>query len=122
MYKTIYAEIFSNRTSRAIKFLSKYPIFILIISASRSGDDQDKDGIFGQKLDSSGSPVGENFRVNSFVHDRQYEPALASLEDGGFVVTWTSDGQESGNSYQDTGIFARKNTCILIRISTFLTV
>ena len=45
-------------------------------------------------FDSQGSEVAGEFRVNeAYVSGSQYEPALASLSNGNFIVTWRdSDG------------------------------
>jgi len=56
-------------------------------------------GIYGQRYEIDGTPVGAEFRVNTSVADQQVEPAIASLPDGGFVVSWTSfntDGSAGG--------------------------
>jgi hypothetical protein len=55
-------------------------------------------GVFGQRYDSNGSPVGPEFRVNSHTTDSQYRPSVAAAADGRFVVTWGSyqDGSDDG--------------------------
>jgi hypothetical protein len=55
--------------------------------------------IYARLYASNGIPMGEEFRVNTLIGDPyddygQFQPSVASLPDGGFVVTWTS---ESGN-------------------------
>ena len=53
-------------------------------------------GIFGQRYDSAGAPVGPEFRVNTYA-GFQYLPAVASDPSGNFVVVWNgSDGSYSG--------------------------
>ena len=46
----------------------------------------------------------EQVRVNTTTVDVQIGPNIAALSDGGYVVTWTSDGQD-GSSY---GIYAQR--------------
>ena len=46
-------------------------------------------GVFGQRYDSSGAPLGPEFRVNT-VTTGQGGPAVASDASGNFVVVWTS--------------------------------
>ena len=61
--------------------------------------DADSWGIYGQRYEMDGTPVGSEFRVNTTIVDQQVEPAIASLPDGGFVVSWTSyntDGSAGG--------------------------
>jgi hypothetical protein len=48
--------------------------------------------------------VGPEFRVNNTISGTQEDPAIAGLNDGGFVVTWTSPDGE------DEGIFGRRYT------------
>ncbi|MEO5330577.1 MAG: tandem-95 repeat protein [Magnetococcus sp. YQC-5] len=61
-------------------------------------------GIYGQVFDGTGNRVGNEFHVNTYISDNQAEPGLAALNDGGFIVTWQSAGQDgSGN-----GIFAQR--------------
>ncbi|MFN4281736.1 MAG: putative Ig domain-containing protein [Alphaproteobacteria bacterium] len=61
--------------------------------------DADSWGIYGQRYEIDGTPMGAEFRINTTVADQQVEPAVASLRDGGFVVSWTSyntDGSAGG--------------------------
>jgi len=44
--------------------------------------------------DSSGAALGNDFTVNSYTTEKQRFPAMASLNDGSFVVTWDSTGQD----------------------------
>jgi hypothetical protein len=54
-------------------------------------------GIFGQRYDSGGAPLGPEFRVNTYSTDFDYLPAVASDPSGNFVVVWTgSDGSYFG--------------------------
>ncbi|GAB1459274.1 hypothetical protein MASR2M50_10480 [Thauera sp.] len=48
-------------------------------------------------------PRGE-FRVNTATSGAQYEPAVAMLEGGGFVVTWRSDNQDGSGA----GVYAQR--------------
>jgi hypothetical protein len=58
-----------------------------------SSDDQDGDreGVFGQRYDASGSPLGEEFQVNTFTRGPQRKPAVAPAGSGGFVVVWENN-------------------------------
>ncbi|MCG8652710.1 MAG: hypothetical protein MI861_22920, partial [Pirellulales bacterium] len=51
-----------------------------------------------------GDPVGGEFQVNSFIPGSQTQPSVAVLESGGFVVTWSSFGQDGSGS----GIFGQR--------------
>lgn len=49
-------------------------------------------GIEGQLYDSTGSPLGGEFRVNTFQPSYQFRPNVASDSAGNFVVVWESYG------------------------------
>jgi hypothetical protein len=68
------------------------------------GQDGDWYGIFGQRYDSSGNAAGSEFQINTYTTSSQYDPSVASLGDGGFVVTWMSDGQDGDGD----GIFGQR--------------
>lgn len=64
-------------------------------------------GIYAQRFETdagSVSKVGSEFRVNSYTASDQRVPDVTALNDGGFVITWTSDGQD-GSGY---GIFGQR--------------
>jgi hypothetical protein len=61
-------------------------------------------GIFGQRYESSGGPLGPEFRVNTYTTDDQTRPSVASDASGNFVVVWNSRVQVAG-SY---GIFGQR--------------
>ncbi len=65
---------------------------------------QQSTGIYGQRFDSTGNKLGGEFQVNSYTVSDQQEPAVTALDDGGFVVSWQSNGQD-GDGY---GIFAQR--------------
>lgn len=58
------------------------------------GQDGDEGGIFGQIYDSSGTKPGQEFQVNTYTSSDQGLPTVCGLSDGGFVVCWTSLGQD----------------------------
>ncbi|WP_374246395.1 hypothetical protein, partial [Zoogloea sp.] len=69
-------------------------------------DDGSRDGsgigIYAQRFDASGAKVGGEFLVNESTYGSQYQPAVAALENGGFVVTWYNDNVgAAGGSYSD---------------------
>ena len=55
-------------------------------------------GVYGQRYDASGVAQGAEFRVNTYTTSYQWFPAIAGLTDGGFVVTWDSNGQDADSS------------------------
>jgi len=48
-------------------------------------------GIFGRNLDSSGSPVGSEFQVNTYTYQNQRYAALDIDAEGDFIVVWEDD-------------------------------
>ncbi|MED5533466.1 MAG: hypothetical protein VX411_05080, partial [Pseudomonadota bacterium] len=60
--------------------------------------------VYGQIFGPTGTPMGDEFLVNSYLGNSQYEPAVSTLTDGSFVVTWRDDSglpTESGGSGGD---------------------
>jgi hypothetical protein len=51
--------------------------------------------IYGQILSTNGSRIGQNFLINQFTPYNQRSPAVAALKNGGFVVTWVSEQEQS---------------------------
>jgi hypothetical protein len=60
-------------------------------------------GVYAQRYASSGAVVGSEFRVNTTTANDQQGPEATALAGGGFVVTWTSFGQDGS----DNGVYAR---------------
>jgi hypothetical protein len=61
-------------------------------------------GVFGQRYASSGTPLGPEFRVNTYTAGEQDYPGVASDPTGSVVVVWSSDGQD-GSSF---GVFGQR--------------
>ena len=53
-------------------------------------------GIYAQRYDSNGTPLGGEFRINTVVDDHQTAQSVIGLSDGGFVVAWASYGEDGG--------------------------
>lgn len=50
-------------------------------------------GVFGQRFDSDGLPLGGEFLVNSYTTNRQFYPSVAADDAGNFVVVWLADAE-----------------------------
>jgi hypothetical protein len=61
-------------------------------------------GIFGQRYASAGTPLGPEFRVNTYTTNDQRFARVASDASGNFVVVWQSYAQD-GSGY---GIFGQR--------------
>jgi Ca2+-binding RTX toxin-like protein len=69
-----------------------------VVIWTSSGQDGSSDGVYAQRFDQFSQEVGGEFRINSYTAGAQNQPSVASSPSGGFVVTWTSAGQDgSGN-------------------------
>ncbi|MBI3448636.1 MAG: hypothetical protein HY049_06955 [Acidobacteria bacterium] len=68
------------------------------------GQDGSGLGIFGQRFDASGAPVGGEFQVNTFTTGDQSLPVVAIGPTGNLFVVWNSKGQDGSLG----GVFARR--------------
>jgi hypothetical protein len=65
--------------------------FVVTWSGPGAGD---PGGIFAQRYDAAGVPVGGEFQVNTFTTNTQYRPAVAADPAGNFVIVWQSYTQD----------------------------
>ncbi|WP_175516956.1 cadherin repeat domain-containing protein [Planctomicrobium piriforme] len=75
-----------------------------VISWVSADQDGDNFGIYAQVFDATGAAQGDEFRVNTYTTDMQYNSQVAMDAEGNFVVTWYSAGQD-GSSY---GVYAQR--------------
>jgi hypothetical protein len=75
--------------------------FVVVWSSPQDGSG---DGVFGQRYDNAGVPLGPEFRVNTYTTGGQYRPAVASDTGGNFVVVWTSQLQDGSSN----GVFGQR--------------
>ena len=73
-----------------------------------SAADASWSGVYAQRFDANGNALGSQFRVNTTTANEQRYAAVA-MNTTGFVVTWSSDGQDSsgygiyGQQYDASG-------------------
>lgn len=96
---------------------------IVVVWESWYQDGSNK-GVYGQRFDSDGNKVGEEFRVNAETQFSQGKPAVKYLENGNFIVVWESWKQDTAapEGYGVYGkIFAAYNNVIKdeFRINTY---
>ena len=62
-------------------------------------------GIFGQRFNAAGEKLGSEFQVNTNFAGNQYNPTVATLANGDFVVVWSdeSDASVRGQRYTAGG-------------------
>jgi hypothetical protein len=66
--------------------------------------DGDSYGVYGQRYDTAGVPLGGEFQVNTYTTDRQRRPRVAMDAVGNFVVVWPSYGPDGASD----GIFGQR--------------
>jgi hypothetical protein len=65
-----------------------------VVTWQSYGQDGSGWGLYGQRYQANGTPLGNEFRVNTTTAGSQLWPCQTALADGGFVVTWHSHGQD----------------------------
>ena len=76
-----------------------------VVTWNSDGQDGSGGGVFGQRFDSAGSPVGSEFQVNSYTTNSQFVRAVAADGSGNFVVVWGSWGGQDGSL---SGVFGQR--------------
>jgi hypothetical protein len=89
-----------NNQTDPIVAMDKEGNFIITWSGLGPGDDN---GIFARRFNSDGIPQGNEFLVNTYTEANQMYPAVASDNDGNFIITWSGHGSED-----EYGVFARR--------------
>jgi hypothetical protein len=75
-----------------------------VITWSSHNQDGNGWGVYAQRYNASGVPVGAEFRVNSYTASDQMYSNVAMDSLGDFVITWSSNGQD-GNGW---GVYAQE--------------
>jgi hypothetical protein len=65
----------------------------------------DSNGVFIQQFDSGGTAVGGETLVNTNTTNLQTSPTVTALNDGGYLVVWSSYDQDSAGTY---GIYGQR--------------
>jgi len=92
-----------------------------VVTWMSDGQDGSYSGIFGQRFNNSGSPVGLEFQVNTSWKQQQVGPSVAGLADGGFIVTWQSFDASGRAIFGQRYDAAGKRKGVEFRISTTAT-
>ncbi len=75
-----------------------------VVAWQASGQDGSGLAVYSQRYDAAGDSVGPETLVNTTTLGNQRDPSIAALDGGGFVVTWTSEGQDGS----EDGIYAQR--------------
>jgi hypothetical protein len=78
-------------------------------------------GVYGQRYSAAGAPIGGEFRVNHHLGGDEFQPSVAGLGDGGFVVAWTvqTPTQTHGNIYARRYTAAGAAVSVEFLVNTF---
>ena len=75
-----------------------------VVAWSSRNQDGNQWGVYAQRYDAAGSPLGSEFRVNTTTKHDQQDPRVAIDPSGNFAVTWSSDRQDAGGTW---GVYAQ---------------
>ena len=114
---TTYAEIYGVEVGAAIKNFAiaentssipsaakKLTNDTFVVTWNGKVEGETNYDIYAKIFSLSGAPISTNILVNEYTTYGQYSPVVASLSDGGFIVSWESEIQDG--SY--TGIYAQQ--------------
>jgi hypothetical protein len=76
------------------------------------GQDGSQLAIRGRRFSGGGNRDGPEFQVNTYTANSQAYPSVAGLNDGGFLVAWSSYGQDGSWS----GIYAQRHDLLGNRV------
>jgi hypothetical protein len=88
-----------------------------------TGQDGSSRGVFGQRYDAAGVPVGAEFQVNTYTTASQSSPAVAMDPRGNFVMVWVSYNQDGDGD----GVFGQRHDAagvsrgVEFRVNTYTT-
>jgi hypothetical protein len=86
-----------------------------IVAWESYGEDGANYGVFGQRYDNAGNPIGGEFQINTYTSGNQSRPEVASDPNGNFVVTWESYNGQDG---EDSGVFGQQFDSVGQRIGS----
>ena len=75
-----------------------------VVSWSSNGQDGDGWGIYAQRFNANGTPVGGEFLVNATTAGNQDASAIAMDDSGAFLITWSSYNQDAPGTW---GIYSQ---------------
>lgn len=75
-----------------------------VVAWQSNGQDGSGFGIYAQRYTATGVRLGQEFRVNTTTPSDQSAPSVGALSDGGFVVTWQSNGEDGSG----VGIYGQR--------------
>ena len=91
----------NSRSSHDAVGVDAYGNYVVVWTSD--GQDGSGAGVYAQRFNARGVRLGTEFRINEQTLNGQYGASVAMKADGGFIVTWTSAGQDGSG----TGVYAR---------------
>ena len=83
-----------DQLTTGIRSIAAHPTGnVLVVWQAEGYADGSEHGIFGRRFSADGTPLGDDFQINTFTAGRQNTPSIAAVSDG-FVVAWQSRGQD----------------------------
>lgn len=79
-----------------------------VVSWTSTGQDGSGDGVYQQRFNADGTKAGQETLVNSTTVNGQYDPRITMLEDGGWIVAWTSGEDESIDTDYGIGVYQQR--------------
>lgn len=67
-----------------------------VVTWTSSGQDGDSGGVYGQRFDAVGNPVGAELRLNTHTAYNQSQPSVSMAGDWSFVAAWVDKPTSSG--------------------------
>lgn len=101
----------SGQLSRAVTALEGGGWVVTWTSDGQDGDDY---GVYQQRYAADGTAQGVETRVNTTTAGGQFDPSVAALADGGWIATWTSNGQD-GDAY---GVYMQRYNANGVKVGT----
>ncbi|WP_417525568.1 beta strand repeat-containing protein, partial [Marinovum sp.] len=92
-------QTIGNQSDGAISALDSGRFVVVWTEGDVANGDGSSSAISARIFGANGLPEGGEFQVNTFTNSQQYQPAVATLDNGDFVVTWSSYSQDSTNTY-----------------------
>ena len=85
-----------------------------VVTWTSNNQDGDGYGIYGQRYDAAGATAGAEFQINTYTAGGQQFTDVTELPDGGFVVTWTSNGQDGDSD----GVYGQRFDAVSSAVGT----
>ena len=90
----------------SVTFLTAGDFAVVFVGWGSTGGDLDQSSIQARIFDSSGSPIDDQFQVNSYTTSYQFNSHVAGIDANNFVVAWESYGS-SGLDSEASSIHGR---------------